>query len=47
MLTGLVIAVGLGVIAQKTGQKWINEFVMALSMIGGMASSLLWVKVFG
>lgn len=47
MITGLVIAVALGIVAQKTGQKWINEFVMALSMIGGMASSLLWVKVFG
>lgn len=46
MLTGLVIAVGLGVLAKKPGFRWLNEFIMAFSMIGGMVSSLLWVKLF-
>ena len=46
MLTGLVIAVGLGVLAKKPGLRWLNEFIMAFSMIGGMVSSLLWVKLF-
>ena len=46
MMTGLVIAVGLGVLAKKPGLRWLNEFIMAFSMIGGMVSSLLWVKLF-
>ncbi len=46
MLTGLIIAVGLGVLAKKPGLRWLNEFIMAFSMIGGMVSSLLWVKLF-
>ena len=46
MLTGLAIAVGLGVLAKKPGLRWLNEFIMAFSMIGGMVSSLLWVKLF-
>ncbi|MGN1377411.1 MAG: DUF5058 family protein [Dorea sp.] len=46
MLTGLVIAVALGVLAAKPGLKWLNEFIMAFSMIGGMASSILWTSIF-
>lgn len=46
MLTGLVIAVLLGVLAAKPGLKWLNEFIMAFSMIGGMASSILWTSIF-
>ena len=46
MVTGLVIAVGLGVLASKPGLKWLNEFIMAFSMIGGMLSSLLWTELF-
>lgn len=46
MLTGLVIAVILGILAKKPGLKWLNDFIMAFSMIGGMASSILWVSLF-
>ena len=46
MLTGLVIAVVLGILASKPGLKWINDFIMAFSMIGGMLSSLLWTSIF-
>ena len=47
MIVGLIIAVAVGVLAKKPGLGWLNNFVMALSMIGGMASALLWVKLFG
>ncbi len=46
MITGLIIAVALGILASKPGLKWLNDFIMAFSMIGGMVSSLLWVKLF-
>ena len=46
MLTGLVIAVGLGILSKKPKFKWVGEFIMAVSMIGGMVSSLLWTKLF-
>lgn len=47
MLTGLVIAVLLGTLANKPGLKWVNEFIMAFSMIGAMISSLFWTKLLG
>ena len=46
MLTGLVIAVFLGVLASKPKLKWLNEFIMAFSMIGGMVSSIFWTNLF-
>lgn len=46
MITGLVIAVVLGIIASKPGLKWLNDFIMAFSMIGGMISSIFWCKLF-
>lgn len=46
MLTGLVIAVGLGILSKKPKLKWLGEFIMAFSMIGGMISSLLWTRIF-
>ena len=46
MLTGLVIAVFLGILASKPKLKWINEFIMAFSMIGGMVSSIFWTNLF-
>ena len=46
MLTGLVIAVVLGILASKPKLKWLNDFIMAFSMIGGMVSSLLWTRIF-
>ncbi len=47
MVSGLVVAVALGILAKRPGLKWLNEFIMAFSMIVGMASSLLWVRIFG
>ena len=46
MLTGLVVAVALGVLASKPKLHWLADFIMAFSMIAGMASSLLWLKLF-
>ena len=46
MLTGLVIAVILGALASKPKLKWLNNFIMAFSMIGGMVSSIFWCKLF-
>lgn len=46
MITGLIVAIALGVIAKKPGLGWVNNFIMALSMIVGMVSALLWTKIF-
>lgn len=45
-VTSVVIAVVIGKIAQKTGIKWLGDFVLALCLIGAMASSVLWDKLF-
>ena len=47
MITGLAIALGVGVLAKRPGIAWLNNFVMAFSMLGGLVSSLLWVRIFG
>ena len=47
MLTGLVIAVGLGILSKKSPKlRWLGDFIMAFSMIGGMISSILWTSIF-
>ena len=46
MLTGLVIALALGALASKPKLRWLGEFIMAFSMIGGMASAILWTNLF-
>lgn len=46
MLTGLVIAVILGIVSKKPKFHWLGDFIMAITMIVGMCSSLLWLKVF-
>ena len=46
MITGLVIAIGVGVLAKRPGLAWLNNFVMAFSMLGGLVSSLAWVRIF-
>ena len=45
MLTGLVIAVGLGLLSKNPKLAWLNDFIMAFSMIGGMISSVLWLSL--
>lgn len=47
MLTGLVVAVALGIFAKNPKLCWPGDFIMAFSMIAGMASSILWVNLFG
>ena len=47
MITGLVVAVVLGIFAKNPKLRWLSEFIMAFSMIAGMASSILWVNLFG
>ena len=47
MLTGLVIAILLGILASKSPKlRWLSEFIMAFSMIGGMISSIFWSGLF-
>ena len=46
MITGLVVALVLGAVAKKPGMAWLNNFIMAGSMIVGMLSSLLWTSIF-
>ena len=46
MITGLIIAVALGILASKPKLRWLSEFIMAFSMIGGMISSVFWAKLF-
>ena len=46
MITGLIVAIVLGAVAKKPGLAWLNNFIMAGSMIAGMVSSLLWTSIF-
>ena len=46
MITGLVVALALSVMAKKPGMNWLNNFIMAGSMVAGMLSSLLWTAIF-
>ena len=46
MVTGLIVAIVLGIVAKKPGMAWMNNFIMAGSMIVGMLSSLLWTAIF-
>lgn len=46
MVTGLVVALLLSVLASKPGMSWLNNFIMAGSMVIGMLSSLLWTAIF-
>lgn len=46
MVTGLIVAIVLGIVAKKPGMAWVNNFIMAGSMIVGMVSALLWTAIF-
>ena len=46
MITGLIVAIVLGIVAKKPGMAWLNNFIMAGSMIVGMVSALLWTSIF-
>ena len=46
MVTGLIVAIVLGIFAKKPGMAWVNNFIMAGSMIVAMVSALLWTSIF-
>ena len=46
MVTGLIVAIVLGILAKKQGMGWLNNFIMAGSMIDAMVSALLWTAIF-
>jgi hypothetical protein len=47
MITGLIVAILLGIIAAKVPKlRWVSDFIMAFSMIVGMVSAIFWVKIF-
>lgn len=41
-----LIALLLSVISAKTGAKWLNDFILAFSLIGAMMLSVLWDSLF-
>ena len=45
MVTGLIVAIILGIFAKKPGMAWMNNFIMAGSMIVAMVSALLWTAI--
>lgn len=47
LLTSIVIVVLHQVIIKKFGWRWLGNFVMADTLILGMASSLLWTQILG
>ena len=46
MLTSLAVSYLINLIIKKTGATWLGNFTMAFTLIIGMGSSLLWLKVF-
>ena len=47
LLTSAGIGLLIATIAKKTGAKWLNDFNLAIVLILGMASSVLWTNVVG
>lgn len=45
-VSSIVIAMIINLIASKTRAAWLNQFVLAFSLIGAMASSVLWNSMF-
>ena len=45
-ITSAIIAVVLSVIAKKANAPWLNEFVLAVSLLGAMVASVFWDKLF-
>ncbi len=46
-LTSLIITVLLGLVVIKFKVTWLKDFILAIALIGGMASSILWTGWFG
>ena len=45
-VTSIVIAVVISALSKATGAKWLGQFSLAFSLIGAMASSVLWNSLF-
>ena len=44
-MTSLLIAFILKKIVEKTGWAWLGDFIMAFTLILGMASAVFWTQV--
>jgi len=44
--TSAAIAVGLTLLARRFKLKWLHDFVLVISLVGAMVSSVLWEKIF-
>lgn len=45
LFTSAVITACLGILIKKTGWKWLNNFVMAIALVFGMVSSVMWTAI--
>ena len=46
-VTSLLITVVLGLLMKKYNIKWLKDFILAIALLVGMASSILWTGIFG
>ena len=44
--TSAAIAVGLTLLARKFHLKWLHDFILVISLVGAMASSVFWEQIF-
>ena len=47
LVTSAAITAVLAVVMSKTGAKWLENFILAISLLGAMASSVLWTALLG
>lgn len=45
--TSVVITVILALVMKATGARWLNEFILAIALVGAMAASVMWTTVIG
>lgn len=46
-MTSLVITVSFGLLSMKVAKlSWLKDFILALALLGGMASSIIWIELF-
>ena len=46
-VTSALIAVVVSMLAKKTGAKWMNDFILAICLIGAMAMSIVYTNLLG
>ena len=46
-VTSALIAVVVSMLAKKTGAKWMNDFILAICLIGAMGMSIVYTKLLG